>query len=142
MRLGVHNRAIYVPKRKPTLKSLKAKCWKIFSQYIRRKDADAGGTVACYTCGSLMFWKQADAGHALPGRHNAVLFDEDIVKPQCKVCNIWKRGNYPVFTVKLIREHGLPWFDAKLEGSRQVVKFTRSDIEDLIALYKAKLEML
>jgi hypothetical protein len=132
-------------KRKPkaaTLSSLKKKAWKVFSEWIRRKDADQGGTVTCYTCGKLMFWKEAHAGHALPGRHNAVLFDEDIVRVQCPVDNIWKGGNYPVFTAKLIRENGLEWFESKLEGARQIVKYTRSDLEDLINDYKQKLAEL
>jgi hypothetical protein len=129
-------------KKKPTLRGLKSKAWKTFSEWIRRKDADAGGTVTCYTCGKLMYWKEAHAGHALPGRHNAVLFDPEIVRVQCPVDNIWKGGNYPVFTAKLIRENGLEWFESKLEGARRVVKYTRSDLEDLIASYKSKLEAL
>jgi hypothetical protein len=129
-------------KKKPTLRGLKNKAWKIFSEWIRRKDADQGGTVTCYTCGKLMFWKEAHAGHALPGRHNAVLLDNDIVRVQCPPCNLWKGGNYPVFTAKLIRENGLEWFESKLQGAKQVVKYTRSDLEDLINDYKQKLAEL
>lgn len=128
--------------KKPTLRSLKNKCWRLFSEYIRRKDADAGGTESCYTCGGLAHWKELHAGHAIPGRHNAVLFDEDIVKPQCPVCNVWKGGMYHVFTTRLIREHGLPWWEGKLEGSKKVVKWDRIDLEDKINFYRAKLSEL
>jgi hypothetical protein len=126
-------------KKKPTLRSLKAKAWKLFSEYIRRKDADQGGTDRCYTCLKLAHWKELQAGHAIGGRHNAVLFDEEIVRPQCVGCNIFARGAYPMFTARLIRENGLEWFERKLENSRQTVKLTRSDMEDLIDKYKAKL---
>jgi hypothetical protein len=129
-------------KRKPTLRGLKAKCWRLFSEYIRRKDADEGGTERCYTCGELAHWKELQAGHAIGGRHNAVLLDEEICRPQCVRCNVFLRGNYPVFTSRLIRERGLEWFEKKLEDSRRLVKWTRSDMEDLIALYKQKLEGL
>ena len=129
-------------KKKPTLRSLKAKCWKLFSEYIRRKDADAGGTERCYTCGETKFWKELHAGHGIPGRHNAVLFDAEIVRPQCPVCNVWKGGCYHIFTTKLIKEHGLAWWDKKLEGSRQVVKYTRVDLEEMIEDLKRKLEQL
>jgi hypothetical protein len=129
-------------KKKKSLRQLKAACWRLFSEWIRRKDADQGGTVTCYTCGKLMYWKEAHAGHALPGRHNAVLFDPEIVRVQCPVDNIWKGGNDPVFPAKLIRENGLEWFESKLEGARRVVKYTRSDLEDLISEYKQKLESL
>jgi hypothetical protein len=131
-----------VAKKKQTLSSLKKKCWKVFSEWIRRKDADAGGTVCCYTCGKLMFWKEAHAGHAIPGRHNAVLFDPDIVRVQCPVDNIWKGGAYHIFATKLIRENGIDWWESKLEGAKQVVKYTRADLEDLIKNYQRKLKEL
>lgn len=89
-----------------------------------------------------MFWKDAHAGHALPGRHNAVLFDEEIVRPQCPRDNLFMGGRYEIFAAKLIRENGLKWFEEKLSGARQVVKLTRSDLEGIIITYKLKLEAL
>lgn len=126
-------------KRLQTLRNLKAKCWKVFSEYIRKRGADTGGTNDCYTCGKLSHWKELHAGHGLPGRHNAVLFDEEIVKPQCPVCNIWKGGMGHIFATKLIKENGMEWWDKKLEGARRIVKYTRADIEEMIERYKAKL---
>jgi hypothetical protein len=129
-------------KKKQTLSGLKKKAWKLFSEWIRRRDADEGGTVNCYTCGALFFWKELHAGHAIPGRHNAVLFDEEIVKPQCPTDNIWKGGQYHIFATKLIKEHGMEWWDQKLIDSRKVVKYTASDLEDLILDLKQKLHEL
>jgi hypothetical protein len=126
-------------KKQKTFKSLKAKLWTLFSEYIRRRDADEGGTVSCYTCGRLMFWRDSQAGHAIGGRHFAVLFDESICRPQCPRCNVWMRGNYPIFTTKLIEEKGMEWWKAKLDGARQIVKLTRSDLEQMIENYKEKL---
>lgn len=129
-------------KKKPTLKGLKNKCWRLFSEYIRRKDADAGGTEHCYTCEALAHWKELQCGHGIGGRHNAVLFDEEICRPQCVRCNVFMRGQYPIFTAKLIRENGLEWFERKLEQARQVVKLTRADFEEMIQTYKQKLAVL
>jgi hypothetical protein len=89
-----------------------------------------------------MHWKQLQAGHAIGGRNNAVLFDADICRPQCVGCNVFNRGNYPIFASKLIRENGLEWFESKLAGARKTVKLTRIDLEDLIVNYKKKLEAL
>jgi hypothetical protein len=89
-----------------------------------------------------MFWRDSQAGHAIGGRTNSVLLDESIIRVQCVSCNVFMRGNYPVFTTKLIKENGMDWWEEKLAGARKVVKFTREDLEDLIAAYKAKLEML
>jgi hypothetical protein len=119
-------------KTKSHFRTLKNKCWKEFSEYIRLRDADEGGTTRCYTCSRPLFWKEAQCGHAIGGRHMAVLFDADICRPQCYRCNVPMRGNYPIFTAKLIREHGLEWFEKKLEGSRRVVKYSRSDLEVLL----------
>jgi hypothetical protein len=129
-------------KKKKTLRQLKATAWKIFSEYVRRKYADSDGYAYCFTSGVRAHWKELQCGHAIGGRHNAVLFDEDICRPQSVRDNVFLRGNYPVFTTKLIKENGMDWWEEKLAGARQVVKFTREDLEDLIAAYKAKLEML
>lgn len=126
-------------KKKPTLSALKKRCWKVFSEYVRRKYADAEGFARCYTSGEAAHWKELQCGHAIGGRTNAVLFDEEICRPQTVAENVFKRGNYPVFTAKLIRENGLEWFESKLEGARKAVKLTRSDLEDLINEFKQKL---
>lgn len=129
-------------KRAPTLRSLKNKGWKLFSEWIRRKDADEGGTVECFTCGKLMHWKEAHAGHAIPGRHNAVLLDEEIVRPQCPRDNLFLGGRYEIFATKLIQRHGMDWWLSKLEGAKRVVKLSRADYEAKIEELKKKLEAL
>ena len=129
--------------KKPSLKRLKNKAWKLVSEYIRRKDADEGGTTRCFTCEKAIHWKyEAQAGHAIGGRHNAVLLDVDILRPQCVACNVFKRGNYPIFTTKLIKENGMEWWEQKLEQSSQVVKLTRDDYEEIIGKYKRELDCL
>ena len=128
--------------KKKSLRTLKAKAWKTFSEWIRRKDADEGGTTRCYTCGVAIYWKDCDAGHFVPGRTNAVLFHEEIVKPQCKICNIWKRGNYQAYTLKMVDEYGRDRVEEFLALKSKIVKLTRSDLEDIIQTYKQKLQTL
>ena len=130
-------------KKKPKLKSLsslKKKAWTLFSQYIRKKAMDPDSHCICYTCGDYSRWLEMQAGHAIPGRHNAVLFDEEIVKVQCVACNIFKRGNYPIFTTKLIKAHGMEWWENKLANSRKTVKYTRFDIQEIIDKYTERLK--
>lgn len=130
-------------KKKPTLSGLKKKAWKVVSEYVRRREADEGGFVHCYTCGAPIHWKyEAQAGHSIPGRHNAVLLDDSICRPQCYGCNCGKSGQHHIFATKLIKENGMEWWERKLEGARLLVKFTRDDIEQLIQNYKNKLETL
>ena len=129
-------------KKKTTLRSLKAKCWSVFSEYIRRKDADEGGTNYCFTCGQPKFWKELHAGHFIGGRTNAVLFEEDIVKPQCLTCNVFLGGNYGKYTLKMLDLHGREKVEEFMSLKHQVKKYTRSDLEALIDSYKQKLEGL
>ena len=56
--------------------------WDYFSIYIRLRYANKKGVAKCYTCGKVLAIKALQAGHAIMGRSNAVLFDEEIVKPQ------------------------------------------------------------
>ena len=128
--------------KKKSLKSLKAKCWKVFSEFVRRKHADAEGFAYCYTSGVRVHWKELQCGHAIGGRHNAVLFDEEICRPQTLAENVFKRGNYPVFTTNLIKEKGMQWWENKLEKSHQVRKYTTSELEEMIKDYKQKLKDL
>lgn len=129
--------------KKPTIKSLKNKAWKLCSEYVRRRDADEGGFVGCFTCGAPLHWKnEAQAGHAIGGRHNAVLLDLELLRAQCVSCNVFRRGNYQIFITKLIRENGMQWWEEKLIASRQAVKFTRSDYEEKIEHFKRLLAEL
>lgn len=128
--------------KKATLKSLKNKCWKVFSEFIRKRGADEGGTNTCITCGAQKFWKELHAGHFVGGRTNAVLFNEEIVHPQCLTCNVFLSGNYGPYTLKMIDMYGRERVEEFLSLKHQVLKYTRSDLEALIESYKEKLREL
>lgn len=129
-------------KKKPSMGALKKKAWKVFSEFVRRKDADEGGTNYCFTCGAPKFWKELHAGHFIGGRTNAVLFNEEIVKPQCLMCNVFLGGNYGRYTLKMIDLHGRERVEEFMALKHQTKKYTRADIEELIDSYKAKVEEL
>lgn len=126
------------------LSTEKKKAWKVFSEFIRRRAVSQWGTqeIPCYTCGNFYHWKEIQAGHGIPGRNAAVLFLEEVVKPQCAPCNIWKRGNYALFTRHLIDELGLKEYDVVLNLSQQTVKFTALDYKDIADKYREKLAEL
>jgi len=125
-----------------TLASLKKKAWKLLSEYIRRSNADEGGTVSCYTCGSLGFWKEYHAGHFIGGRTGSVLLDSRIVRVQCPRCNIWLQGNYHIYTLRMIDEVGREKVEEYLALKNQTKKWNRAELEAFIEEYKKKLETL
>lgn len=124
-----------------TIGLLKKKAWSLLSQCVRLEYAK-DGYVNCYTCGKHMHWKEAQAGHAIGGRTNAVLLDEEILRPQCVGCNVFKRGEYQVFVTKLIEENGFDWWKQKLEASKETKKYLRSEIEEIIVGFKQRLKEL
>lgn len=129
-------------KKKPTLSALERKLDTIFSEYIRRKEADAGGTVRCVTCPRVMFWREAHAGHFIKRQHRAVRWDERNVAPQCPADNVFKGGCQDEFAAHIIRRYGPEVFDELMSKKHEVCKHTRSDLEALIESYREKLKEL
>lgn len=128
---------------KPSVSKLKKKCWKVFSEYIRRRDADENGIVQCITCPKKDHWKNMQASHAIPGRGNNILFDERGVYPACMACNIFKHGNLYSYIEFLERKHGKEeaWViieDLKFQ-SRLPRKFSIEELENMIEKYKSKI---
>ena len=100
--------------------------WKWFSLYIRLRDclATTGSDIQCrcVTCGKIVPYEQLDAGHALPGRHNSVLFDESIVYAQCRKCNQQGDGEKVAFRKFLVEKHGEEWMQMKEQGAKKTVQ--------------------
>lgn len=125
-------------KKKPTLKALVKKLDKAFSEYIRQRDADEGGTVRCVTCPKLMFWKDADCGHWIKRQHRSVRWDERNAGPQCQRCNHFLGGAQDEFAKHIVAQYGLRAMDELLSEKHVVRKYSREDIEKLIAFYSMR----
>jgi hypothetical protein len=116
--------------KKQTVKALKVKAWKMFSEYIRRKYSDSEGYASCFTCGKVKHWTEMDAGHGISGRGNFVLFLEEVVRPQCKYCNGPLGGNYEHFVPKLMDLY--PDYYDWVAESRKPHKRTKGDYLELV----------
>jgi hypothetical protein len=129
-------------KKSVSLSDLEKKLDKVFSQYIRLKDADAGGTVECVTCNQLFFWKETDCGHFIKRQHRSVRWDERNVGVQCTRCNHYMGGRQDDFSKYIIKTYGYTVFDELMRLKYQTMKFSRLDIQQKIDEYKEKLESL
>lgn len=123
--------------KKPTRKSLIAKLDKVFSEYIRRRYAK-NEIATCVTCGKKDHWKKLQAGHFMSRKHYATRWDKENVEVQCQACNVFRYGEQYLFAKHL----GEKKADELLSKSRQTVKFTDHDIQDMIDLYKNKIKDL
>jgi hypothetical protein len=123
------------------MKSVKLKAWKAFADYIRAKYA-VDGYCECVTCGKSFHYTDArhiNAGHFVPSRCNSVLFDEDLVRPQCAYCNCGGDGEQYKFSQYYKRVEGKT--DIELEemlNRRHItVKYKDSDFKEIEKKYLA-----
>jgi hypothetical protein len=119
-------------KKLPSLKSLHAKAWKLWSVYIRTKDADWRGYNRCYTCKKYFHWKELQAGHYWHGRLD---FDSRNLKPQCSRCNKWLSGNLDNYTMYLIEDMGLEAVKQLRRDAAQHKGYSRQELLDIISKY-------
>lgn len=84
----------------------KAKLDRIFSEYVRLRDSDSTGYGRCISCGKVVFWKDADAGHYVNRKHMSLRYDESNVNLQCRSCNRFDEGNMIGYNHGLIEKYG------------------------------------
>lgn len=129
------------------MKGSKKKAWDNFSIYVRRRDClQTTGTWdegICITCGKRLPFKKLQAGHFVPGRHNAQLFSEKGVHAQCWKCNApasmgGMNGNPLVYRRKIIQMYG-EGYDEVLEAERnETVQYKENDYKEIAEKYKQK----
>jgi 5-methylcytosine-specific restriction endonuclease McrA len=128
--------------RKTTLKratgSLKAKLDRIFSEYIRLRDADTNGYCRCISCGSIHHWKEMDAGHFVNRSHMSTRYDERNVNAQCRKCNRFDEGNPIGYARGLIKKYGKGIIDELEVKKHSVSRTTESEYRLLVNHYKVE----
>ena len=89
-----------------TISKLKKKLDRLFSIYVRTKDADELGMTTCYTCGVKKHYKEMHAGHFQSRRHICTRWHEQNVKVQCPRCNLFNQGEQYKFGIYLDEREG------------------------------------
>ena len=121
--------------------------WEQFSRYIRTRDClRTTGTLMlgkCITCGREYDIDHLQAGHLVPGRHDAVLFDEVGVQSQCKRCNVFRSGEWPAFYLAIEERYG---HQAIVEIMKRYfdhsINFSPEEYRVIGDKYKARLALL
>lgn len=107
----------------------------VFNQYIRKRDEG----LPCIAC--QRFHKgQNHAGHYLStGARPELRLEEENCHLQCSVCNNHLSGNIALYRINLIKKIGLERVEW-LEGNHEPKKWTIEELQEIIAIYKAKLK--
>lgn len=125
-----------------TLQQLHKKLWKVFSEFIRLRDADTNGYCRCISCGRIAFWKRGDAGHYISKGVSLFLkYDEDNVHFQCGRCN-QNEGNSIAYRKNLILKIGQERVDTLEETMHYPCSFTREGLMLRIKEYQTRVRVL
>lgn len=125
-----------------TISKLKKKLDVLFSQYIRRRNADHLGRVKCFTCGVEKHWKEQQAGHFQSRSHHSTRWDEVNVQVQCVKCNMFRQGEQYKFGLYLDQRFGDGTAEELENRAKTIVKLNRVDYEEAIERYKQKINEL
>ncbi len=129
------NKTIPKSKKKPSRSKLVKKLDAVFSQYIRLKNS-VDGYATCFTCGKKDHWKKLQNGHFQSRKHYATRWDEQNCQVQCAGCNVFRYGEQFLFAKYLDERFYTGLSDELYFKAKQIVKFTNTEIEDMIIKYK------
>ncbi len=120
--------------------------WPLFSKYIRLRDCIATTGKRdyghCCSCGRRYAYEELQAGHFVPGRKNAYLFDEKGVHAQCNFCNQYLQGNWPGYKRFITEKYGADEVERQQLQYWEVRKFTLAELKILRKEIKAKYDEL
>lgn len=115
---------------------------RVFSDYIRLRDADSSGYVRCISCGKIIHWKESDCGHYVNRKHLSTRWNERNCNGQCRSCNRFDEGNMLGYTRGLIKKYGEGVLNELDMLKHQVSKMTEFEGRLLIKHYKKKVKEL
>ena len=111
--------------KRKSVSSLKKKCDKVFSLWIRNRDQQ------CVTCGSR---SNLQAGHYVSRSWSSLRYSEVNVNAQCVSCNVFKRGNMDVYALYLTRKYGDNILK-ELDKKKKPHQFTIKELETIYKKY-------
>ena len=126
---------------KSARKKLIEKLDKVFSLYIRQRNAE-NGIVRCFTCGMLFNWQLTDCGHFVSRKKIPTRWEEKNCAVQCKSCNIFSEGNKYIFGKKLNEKYGEGTAERLIIKSNNISKITEFELGLLIKEFEQKLKLL
>ena len=126
-------------KRKPDLVK---KLDRVFSLYIRLRDAMPSGFVRCISCGKIKRFEDVDCGHYFSRTHMATRFDEDNCNAGCRSCNRMSADHLIGYRKNLVAKIGLNRIDRLDVLAHSQKHWLDSELEEKIRYYTAEVRRL
>ena len=118
-------------KKAPTISQLIKKADALHSTKVRTQGSKDGSN-QCYTCKKWFPIKKLQCGHYLSRYYKAARWDDDNTRPQCMMCNMWKKGDLVVYRQNLIEEIGEARVLAVEAKRNDTLKLSRQFLEEKI----------
>lgn len=141
-RANARKEAAAEKKREVTMKVLEARLWKVFSEYIRLRDADHNGFCKCFTCSNIRYWRDMDCGHGIGRQHKGTKYNEQNNHAQCGKCNGFEGGRMDVYKEEMNRRYGAHTWELMEAAAKKPRKYTRFEIEAMTEHYKREADRL
>lgn len=115
---------------------------RVFSLYIRLRDAMPNGYTRCISCGKIKTFDDVDCGHFYSRTHMATRYDEDNCNAECKFCNRFSADHLIAYQTNLIRKIGMSRFDKLGLRAKSTCHWLDSELEERIKYYSQKVNEL
>lgn len=127
--------------KKTQRKKLIEKLDKIFSIYIRRRNA-INDIAECFTCGKQDHWKKLQNGHFQSRKHYSTRWHEQNCQVQCASCNVFRFGEQYKFSKNLDNTYYSGLAEELHIEANKTVKLDNTDLEMLIEKYEMLIKLL
>jgi len=127
--------------KKTQRKKLIEKLDKIFSIYIRRRNA-INDVAECFTCGKQDHWKKLQNGHFQSRKHYSTRWHEQNCQVQCPGCNVFRYGEQYKFALNLDNTYYSGLAEELHIEANKTVKLDNTDLEMLIEKYEMLIKLL
>ena len=122
--------------KKPSRSKLVKLADKIFSEFIRRRNANELGITECFTCGKVDHWKKLQCGHFQSRKHYNTRWNETNCQVQCAGCNVFRYGEQYKFGLYLDKKFGGKMSEKLMQDARKTIKLSNFEIQEIIDHYK------
>ena len=115
---------------------------RVFSQFIRLRDADNDGYCICCSSGVRVHWEECDAGHFISRRHLSTRWCEMNVHAQSRYDNRFNQGNAHGYAQFMLNRYGPTVFDDLERLKNTTRKYTKLELKIMADNYKHKIKQL